>query len=93
MKRTNLAGAAPWALLALLAATSCISSGPPAPPVRWLDPVAGFDAPAAAADSAPPSLGLRAQPHLGQEVAVRTEPAVVVYDADHRWLVPPEELV
>ncbi len=85
---------APVALMALVAFATlggCISSGPPASPVRWLDPTAGLEAPPAGAPIAP--LALHAQPHLGQEIAVRTEPAVVVYDTDHRWLVPPRELV
>ena len=82
---------APLALLAFATLGGCISSGPPAPPVRWLDPTAGLEAPPAGAPVAP--VALQAQPHLGQEIAVRIEPAVVVYDTDHRWLVPPQELV
>ena len=69
----------------------CLSSGPPAPPVQWLDPTARFAA--SSEGAAHPPMGLRAQPHLGQEVAVRTDDATVVYDPDHRWLVPPEEIV
>ena len=91
MNRSNRAAGPLAALWTLLTLTSCISSGPPAPPVRWLDPTADYDAPVVDGRAEP--LGLRAQPHLGQEVAVRTEASVVVYDADHRWLVPPEELV
>ena len=80
------------ALLAcLVAATGCLSSGPPAPPVRWLDPTAAFAAPDTNGRARP--VQLFAQPHLVQDIAVRTSDVEVVYDADHRWLLLPEEVV
>jgi len=82
-----------WILLPFAAATlsACLSSGPPAPPVRWFDPTASFGP----AERATPVsvVFVRGQPHLVQDIAVRTSPTEVAFDTEHRWLMPPEEIL
>lgn len=73
----------------LLAA--CLSSAPPAAPVRWFDPRPTV------ADGPVSSIALRlrvqAPPHLGRELALRTGVREYAYDVDHQWIAPPAELV
>lgn len=70
---------------------SCLSSAPPAPPVRWFDPTPAFGP----QERATPvrTVQVVGQPHLVQEIAVRVAPFEVVYDQDHRWLLQPEEIL
>ena len=78
-------------LFGLTTLASCLSSGPPAPPVRWLDPTAAFADVAPVAGRA--AVRVRAQPHLVQDIAVRIGAVEVAYDPDHRWLLPPDEVL
>ncbi|MFN3240062.1 MAG: hypothetical protein ACE37K_00965 [Planctomycetota bacterium] len=71
--------------------SSCLSSGPPAPPVRWFDPTAAFGT--AERGSPVEPVQVRGQSHLVQDIAVRVSPFEIVYDGDHRWLMPPEEIL
>ncbi|MBL8730430.1 MAG: membrane integrity-associated transporter subunit PqiC [Planctomycetes bacterium] len=76
---------------AALLLAACLSSAPPAPPVRWFDPL-----PAAAVEtSARPTVDLRvtAAGHLGREFVVRTAPREVVFDGQHGWIDEPVQLV
>lgn len=90
MKRTALR----WLPLPAALLAGCLSSAPPAPPVRFFDPL-----PAALA-SVPASPGggklavrVVAAPHLGSEFVVRTAPREVVFDPQHSWIAPVRELV
>lgn len=76
----------PFAALALAA---CFSSAPPAPPVRFFDPLP------AAASNPPSASGWRvtAAPWLGREFVVRTAPREVVFDPLHSWVAAPRDLV
>jgi len=77
---------APVALLLTLA--SCLSSAPPAPPIRHFDPL-----PANPIPGLPPILRLTAAPHLSQEIAVRTSPRELRFDGLHHWLATPRDLL
>lgn len=76
--------------LACCALAACLSPAPPAPPVRWFDPVppAGDDAPAVRF-----AVAVRAPELLDREFAVRVGPHELAFDPDHRWLLPPSQLV
>lgn len=83
----------PPALAAMLLAiplAGCISSSPPAPPVRFFDPTP--DAPAPPVRSGL-SVRVDSPPHLGREFVVRVGPREVVFDARHSWIDEPRELV
>lgn len=69
--------------------SACLSSAPPAPPVRWFDPspAVGTNAPVAA------SFRCRAASAVSQEFALRIAPRELVYDSEHRWLAQPHELL
>lgn len=76
---------------AALLLAACLSSAPPAPPVRWFDPV-----PAAAAAGAPrvaADLRVTAAAHLGRQFVVRTAPRELVFDGQHGWIDEPARLV
>lgn len=74
---------------------ACLSSAPPAPPVRFFDPL---PAASAAAPNVPVQVAAHAwritsAPHLGREFTVRTGPREVVFDPLHSWIATPRELV
>ncbi|MBX3464440.1 MAG: membrane integrity-associated transporter subunit PqiC [Planctomycetes bacterium] len=75
---------------AALLLSACLSSAPPAPPVRWFDPL-----PPAPTAGPRPEVDLRvvAAPHLGREFVVRTAPREVVFDGQHGWIAEPAQLV
>ena len=78
-------------LLPCLGSAACLSSAPPAPPVRWFDP-----SPAAPAGEPVPVAALlrvAAPSHLGTELLLRTGVREFVFDAEHQWIAPPTELV
>lgn len=88
MKRARVFGAGTAAVCLALAA--CLSSAPPAPPVRWFDPLPPTgDGPPAARFA----VVVRAPELLDREFAVRVGPHELAFDADHRWLSPPAQLV
>jgi hypothetical protein len=72
--------------VALLAA-ACFSAGPPAPPVRWFDPVVGV------AGGAVVPVAFVTAPHLGREFVLRVAAHEVVVDAQHRWIAEPHQLL
>ena len=67
----------------------CISSAPPAPPVRWFDPLVGL----AFTSHSDRSVHVTADAHLGQEILVRVAPKELAFDAGHRWVMPVEHLL
>lgn len=79
-----------WAPAALFA--GCLSSSPPAPPVRFFDPL---PEPSASPPPTETKVAVRvgAAPHLGAEFVVRTAPRELVFDPQHSWIAPPRELV
>lgn len=87
-----------WASLLLLAlgvlaatGAACVSSAPPAPPVRWFDPLIGSAiAPSLAAG---PKLRVTSAVHIGQEFAVRVAPRELAFDSEHRWFLTPAGMV
>lgn len=80
---------------AALALVGCLSGGPAAPAVRWLDPL-GVEA---AAASGMPEVGAStfggvvSGPHLRQELLLRTAAGELRYDGDRMWLREPVETV
>lgn len=75
----------------LLLLAACLSSAPPAPPVRWFDPL-----PAPVAETGARrvvDLRVTAADHLGREFVVRTGPREVVFDDQHGWIDEPGGLV
>ncbi len=77
--------------LPCVVAAACLSSAPPAPPVRWFDP----SPPPPAGELVPIQAQLRvvAPAHLGTELLLRTGVREFVFDAEHQWIAPPTELV
>lgn len=78
-------------LLPCLGSAACLSSAPPAPPVRWFDP-----SPAAPVGQPVPvasSVRVVAPSHLGTQLLLRTGVREFVFDAEHQWIAPPTELV
>lgn len=69
----------------------CLSSAPPAPPIRWFDPMP--EPGTAAPLPAPPALRVIAGPLVRQEFVLRTGERELVFDALHSWVAPPERLV
>lgn len=80
------------ALAAMLAFlfVGCLSSAPPAPPVRWFDPSSAASGPRLAV---PLKLRVEAPPHLGREFALRTGVREYAFDGEHQWIATPAELV
>lgn len=76
------------AAILLATLSGCLSSAPPAPPIRHFDPL-----PANPIAGLPPILRLTAAPHLGQEIAIRTAPRELQYDGQHHWLATPRDLL
>jgi hypothetical protein len=68
----------------------CLSSAPPAPPVRWFDPSSVATGPRLAV---PLKLRVEAPPHLGREFALRTGVREYAFDGEHQWIATPQELV
>jgi hypothetical protein len=67
---------------------SCISSNPPAPPVRWFDPTP----PRVALDARRP-VRVTSAAFLRQDFVVRIPPYELSIDDSLRWVAPPEQLV
>jgi len=86
MNRSCLASA----LLLATTLAGCISSSPPAPPVRFFDPT-----PVDVDTKERPKVAVRvdAPSHLAREFVVRTGPHEVVFDARHSWVGEPRDLV
>lgn len=80
-----------WLLAAGLLLAGCVSSAPPAPPVRYFDPLP--ESGAVAARDGRFALRCVAAPHLGREFVVRTGPRELVFDAQHSWIAEPRDLV
>ena len=78
-------------LLPCLGSVACLSSAPPAPPVRWFDPSPA--APAGEPVQVAASLRVVAPSHLGTQLLLRTGVREFVFDAEHQWIAPPTELV
>lgn len=76
---------------AALCFSACLSSAPPAPPVRWFDP--SSIAVAASRLSVPMKLRVEAAPHFGREFALRTGVREYAFDGEHQWIATPAELV
>ena len=71
---------------------ACLSTAPPAPPIRWFDPTpmrAAADAPHAD----PVDLRVVAAPHLGREFVVRIAERELAFDGQHGWIDEPGPLV
>lgn len=87
----RLAGLRLALLLPCFGAAACLSSAPPAPPVRWFDPTpatpAGERVPIAAL------LRVAAPAHLGTELLLRTGVREFAFDTEHQWIAPPTDLV
>jgi len=80
-----------WFLVPCLLLSGCLSSAPPAPPVRYFDPLpeAGVVAPREGRFA----VRCGAAPHLGREFVVRTGPRELVFDPRHSWIAEPRDLV
>lgn len=100
MRGRTVASHAPVLALAVLA--GCLSQGPPAPPVRFFDPLpvrdaspgdVGSNGAGAAAEARAPGVAVFAGPRVRQEFVLRTAPRELVIDDQHRWIAPPERLV
>lgn len=75
-----------WGVVVVLA--GCLSSAPPAPPVRY------FDArPAAVTDVRAAAVRVEAPAYLGSEIAVRVAARELTFDGDHRWLEEPAQVL
>ncbi len=74
-----------------LLALACLSSQPPAPPVRWFDPLPPPppNRPAAGLGS----VLVRAAPQLGREFTLRTGAREFAFDTQHQWTAEPRLLV
>ncbi|MBM4063086.1 MAG: hypothetical protein FJ265_18615 [Planctomycetes bacterium] len=76
-------------LLPCAALAACLGSAPPAPAVRWFDPLPA----AAPGGRLATALRVTAPPYLGREIAVRVRPRELVFDPLHGWIDAPRELV
>lgn len=80
------------AVAVFVVGAGCISAAPPAPPVRWFDPL-----PTRAADAtvpvSRPTVRVDSAPFLGREFVVRTGPHEVALDGEHCWVAEPRQLV
>ncbi len=80
------------AVVQALALSGCLSSAPPAPPVRWFDPLTPVgEAPARAGGAY--DVHVVAAPYLGREFVVRTAEREVVFDGGNGWIAEPRVLV
>lgn len=86
----RVVGAAFAASVPLLG-VACLSSAPPAPPVRWFDPAP--NAPREPRLAVAQKLRVEAPPHLGREFALRTGAREYAFDGEHQWIATPQELV
>lgn len=68
----------------------CFSAAPPAPPVRWFDPLPAVDA---AAPRVAATFRCRAANTVAREFVFRVGPRELVYDSEHRWSAEPAQLV
>jgi hypothetical protein len=75
-----------------IAAASCLSSSPPAPPVRWFDPSSAA-AESPATSGVPVDVRVTARPHLGREFLVRIGEHEIAIDDGNAWIAEPRELV
>lgn len=80
----------PFAVALAFAAAACLSSAPPAPPVRWFDPSPAV-APATGATAA--NVRVVGAGHLGRDFAVRVGERELAFDAEHRWIAEPQQIV
>jgi ABC-type uncharacterized transport system auxiliary subunit len=86
--RSTIAALLPFAVAA------CLSSRPPAPPVRFFDPLPAVPSASARPPLAPGrALRVVAAPHLGREWAVRVGAREFAFDAAHQWTAEPAQLV
>jgi hypothetical protein len=92
--RTRWSGLLAAAALAgmLVAAGACLSSSPPAPPMRWFDPLSGA-AEASARGGPPVDARVTAAQHLGREFLIRVGEHELAPDAQHAWIAEPRHLV
>ena len=80
------------AALAFLLA-GCISSNPPAPPVRWFDPTPDELPPLPQPGPALPVATVSVAASVRQEFVLRTAARELVIDDLHQWSAPPDRLV
>lgn len=80
------------ALSSLALAAACISSAPPAAPLRWFDPLPAIVTPAAGAQPVP-TFRVDAESFLGREFVVRVGEREVAIDARHAWMAEPRQIV
>ncbi|MBL8756633.1 MAG: membrane integrity-associated transporter subunit PqiC [Planctomycetes bacterium] len=76
-------------VLPLLCA-ACLSPQPAAPAARVFDPRPAMSPPKGKSG---PLVRVEAPAHLGVEFVLRTAADEVVFDGEHRWVMPPAELV
>lgn len=69
----------------------CFSASPPAPPVRYFDPLPAQAERGEAVGTG--SLRVVAAEHLGREFVVRTDARELVFDPLHSWIALPRALV
>lgn len=72
----------------LLPLAACLSSAPPAPPVRFFD-----CRPAAVTAVRASVVRVEAPAYLGSEIAVRIATRELTFDGDHRWLEEPAQVL
>jgi ABC-type uncharacterized transport system auxiliary subunit len=80
----------PWAPFLL---ASCISSNPPAPPVRWFDPTPSDPPPFERPGAQLPSVNVTAAPTVRQDFVLRVGARELAIDELHRWSATPDRLV
>ncbi len=79
------------ALACLWLLAGCLSAGPAAPPVRHFDP--SPPAPPAGAASVEAVFRCRADASIGREFLLRVGPRELVFDAEHRWIAEPSQIL
>jgi ABC-type uncharacterized transport system auxiliary subunit len=72
---------------------SCISSNPPAPPVRWFDPTPADLPPLERPGAQLPAVNVTAAPTVRQDFVLRIGARELAIDDMHRWSAPPDRLV
>ncbi|MCC7397740.1 MAG: membrane integrity-associated transporter subunit PqiC [Planctomycetes bacterium] len=72
----------------LLPLAACLSSAPPAPPVRFFD-----CRPAVVTAVSASVVRVEAPAYLGSEIAVRIATRELTFDGDHRWLEEPAQVL
>jgi ABC-type uncharacterized transport system auxiliary subunit len=80
----------PWAPFLL---ASCISSNPPAPPVRWFDPTPAELPPFERPGAQLPAVNVTAAPTVRQDFVLRIGARELAIDELHRWSAAPDRLV